>query len=81
MTGRMPQEGINPVELPVEVAHVWGWFLHLNAKRQPAISGVAPISELEISLFLANRGISLEGWELDAIEALDRVARDSVGAH
>lgn len=78
MTGRMPDEGINPVEFPESIQHVWGWFLTLNHKRPPAMAGVSPIPESEIGWFFRNRCICPDGWELDALAALDMVARDSV---
>ncbi len=41
------------------------------------MSGVAPLLESEIGWFFANRGITPELWELDAINALDRSAIES----
>lgn len=74
MTGRMPMEGINPEELPEEAAHVWLWFLQLNAKRPQAMSGISPISASEIYYFFCNRQITPEVWEVDALAALDNVS-------
>lgn len=77
MTGRMPDEGVNPVEFPSALADVWEWFLRLNRKRPAGMSSVAPIPESEIGWFFANRGITPEGWVLDAIDRLDVVAMAS----
>lgn len=73
MTGRMPAEGVNPVEFPAEVEHIWHWFLQLNAKRQQGMSGINPISESEIYYFFCNRHATPEAWEIDALAALDVV--------
>ena len=67
----MPEEGVNPVDLPAVVAHVWGWFLSLNGKRQQAMQGMNPITESEIGWFFLNRKINPELWEIEAIERLD----------
>lgn len=76
MTGKMPEEGINPVEIPPVSAHVWGWFLQLNAERQ---SGMAPspLTSQQVLAFFTLEGFMPEGWELLAIRSLDRVALDS----
>lgn len=75
----MPEEGINPVEFPEVGVQVWDWFIRLAAKRPQAISGISLISESQIGWFFRNRGITPEGWELEAIEALDRLALKSAG--
>jgi hypothetical protein len=72
--GVMPQEGINPANLPEAVEHVWHWFLQLNAKRPQGMCGICPIPESEIHFFFLNRQISPQMWEVDAIAALDAVA-------
>lgn len=67
-------EGVNPEEFPVEVEHIWMWFLQMNAKRPQAMSGVSPLLESEIHFFFRNRQIVPEAWEVDALAALDLVA-------
>ena len=74
MTGKLPEEGVNPVIFPESVGHVWGWFLELSNKRPPGMSGPSPIPESEIGWYFRNRHISPTLWELTAISALDRVA-------
>ncbi len=74
MTGRMPQEGINPIELPPEADHVWLWFLDLNAARQSGLNGGMPLSHAELVAFFWLERITPSGWELQALRALDRVA-------
>lgn len=74
MTGRMPIEGINPIEFPAEVEHLWMWFLQMNAKRPQAMNGISPLLESEIHFFFCNRQIVPEAWEVDALAALDHVA-------
>lgn len=79
MTGRMPEEGINPVEFPEVLAELWGWFLRLNAGRGGGF-GTQPITEQGIGWFFHNRGIRPQMWQLDALRLLDRVALDSSSA-
>lgn len=74
MTGSMPDEGVNPIDFPAEAAHVWHWFLQLNAKRPQGFSGASCIPESEVHYFFRNRHIAPEVWEVDAISALDGVA-------
>lgn len=78
MTGKMPDEGINPVESPDLLYDLWRWFLDLNASRQAGMGGVGPITYLELQAYSAVQGIRMEGWEIAAIRSLDRVALDSV---
>ncbi len=72
----MPEEGINPVELPPEMTVVWDWFLVLHSKRQPSIAGPSPILESEIGWFFHNRQIIPDGWELGVLTRLDDLARE-----
>lgn len=76
----MPEEGINPVDLPEVAWHVWEWFLQLSGSRQSGIAGPVPLSNLEILAFFQLEGVSPDGWELQAIRALDRVAMESAAA-
>lgn len=78
MTGKLPEDGINPVEFPESMNQVWIWFLSLSAKRPPAVSGISPIPESEIGWFFYNRGLEPEVWVLDAINDLDAVAISTV---
>lgn len=80
MTGKMPEDGINPVEFPESMDQVWTWFLRLCSKRPPAMAGISPIPESEIGWFFHNRGIEPEIWVLDAINELDAVAISIVTA-
>lgn len=75
----MPDEGINPVELPEIMAHVWGWFLILHRKRGREMGGPLPIAESEIGWFFRNRGLSPSLWEMDALTELDRIALEKDG--
>lgn len=70
----MPEEGINPEELPPVASHVWQWFLQLNASRQGGMSGPLPLSNTEILAFFQLEGLWPEPWELQALRALDGVA-------
>lgn len=77
MTGKMPAEGVNQTEFPETAQDVWHWFLTLNAKRQSGMGGQSPIAESEIGWFFRNRHITPQGWEFDALDALDRLAMES----
>ena len=78
MTGRMPPEGINPVEPPDILYDVWQWFLSLHQAR-PSGLAMSPISEEAIGWFFRNRHITPEGWQIEIIRALDSVAFESQG--
>lgn len=77
MTGRMPEEGVNPVDFPGVLYDIWHWFLRLNAKRGGGMEGPAPILESEIRAFFKNRRITPQTWQLDALQVLDSIARES----
>lgn len=74
MTGRMPEEGVNPVDFPESMGQIWIWFVSLSGKRPPAMAGQSPIPESEIGWFFRNRHIEPDLWVFDAISALDAVA-------
>lgn len=73
MTGRMPEEGINPVEFPDVLFDVWHWFCDLNASRQSGMSP-SPISYLDIDAYCRVMGLRMAAWEVSAIKAIDRIA-------
>lgn len=77
MTGRMPPEGVNPVEFPQAVSHLWQWFMQLSNARQPGM-GVSPITYPDLHAFFSLYGITPDGWELDAIRVLDGIALESM---
>lgn len=79
MTGRMPPEGINPVEFPEFLSELWGWFTRLNAGRGRGF-GMQPITEQEIGWFFHNRRIRPQLWQLDALRTLDLVSMESTKA-
>lgn len=79
MTGRMPEEGINPIELPPVAAHVWGWFLGISRGRQSAgMGGPQSLSSMEIHAYFQLEGFMPNSWELMAIRELDGVAMASM---
>lgn len=77
MTGRTQPEGINPIEFPEALAHLWQWFLQLNSARQPGM-GASPITYPDMQAFFSLYGIAPQGFELDAIRLLDSVALESM---
>lgn len=76
MTGRMPEEGVNPVEFPFLMWELWEWFKRLDAGRQAGLSGANRIAEDSIGWFFMNRGIKPQQWQLDAIYILDSLAME-----
>lgn len=77
MTGRMPEEGINPVEFPDVLHDLWYCFLDLNKARRKAFVGIEPISYLEIQAYCSLTGSRFDGWELSTLQELDTVALES----
>lgn len=79
MTGRMPEEGINPAEFPELLYDLWRSFLAMHSARGRGMSGMEPITHQGIQAYSALYGVRFEEWELAAIRALDVVALGSVG--
>lgn len=77
MTGRMPEEGINPVEFPDVLHDLWYCFLDLNRARRKALVGIESISYLEIQAYCALTGERFEAWELSTLQELDAIALES----
>jgi hypothetical protein len=75
MTGKTPPGLIGP-EMPIEAAHVWGWFIRLHNTRQSGM-GANAITETEIAAFFSNRGMTPLPWEVEALARLDAVAVDA----
>ena len=80
MTGRMPEEGVNPVEFPVMAQFVWAWFLDLHECRAQGMSGLARLTSLEMQAYFSLEGIVPMGWEVAAIRRLDRLVVQSLAA-
>lgn len=78
MTGKTPDQLVNPHTLPEQLAHLWGWYLQISASRNYGASGAPlPVPETEIGAFFRNRQIVPDGWEFDAIRQLDSAVLDS----
>lgn len=76
--GAIPQEGINPVEFPDELGHVWRWFLDLNASRQPSgMGGICAITYPDMLSYFSLRREHPTQWEMDLIKRLDGIALES----
>lgn len=71
-TGKRPAQ-LDVARLPVEVAHIWEYFLRLNAKRTCGVAAPNPLSEVEIEAWERRRRIRLDPFESDCIDALDEV--------
>lgn len=71
-TGRKPEELKGP-EFPELLRHVWSAFLALSNSRNPAFSGVSPITFEQIRAFIEVTGTPLGPKEVSAIKRLDNV--------
>ena len=76
MTGRMPEEGINPVEFPDVLYDLWNWFLDLHASRGAGM-GPSPITQLDLFAYSQLHQVRFEQWQLSAIRQLDGIALNS----
>lgn len=70
---RVPKELEDLVELPECMKEYWHWFLRLS-NRRPSGMGVSTIPYSEMLAFFELIGIVPEPYEIDVIEAFDRVA-------
>lgn len=61
--------------LPESLAYLWRWFLELRAVQRSGMNGLEPIDHADLRAWQENTGRSLSPWEVDAIIALDRLAR------
>lgn len=71
-TGKVPKE-LDSDRLPIEVAHIWGYFLQLNAKRTNGGMAPNPISDEQVLAWQVRRRIRLDPFESECIDALDEV--------
>lgn len=59
------------VPCPMEVKHIWEWFIDLDETRQVGM-GVNPICFTEIQAWSQLNRIDLKPFEVEAIRAIDR---------
>ena len=71
--GRVPKELENLVEMPDCMKDYWQWFLKLS-NRRPSGMGVSAISYYEMMAFFTLIGVNPDPYEIEIIEAFDRVA-------
>lgn len=50
------------------------WTVFKSLARQPAMGGLAAISQQEIQAWQSNHGVRLTPWELEMIEVFDAIA-------
>ena len=74
----VPEEEWGIPEFPIVLYDLWQWFLKLHGSRGSGL-GPAPITEESIGWFFHTRRIAPQGWQLDAIRMLDRIALESMG--
>jgi hypothetical protein len=58
-------------ECPLEVLHVWDWFVALNASRQIGMA-MNPISHSDIAAFAAGMDVEIRPWEWGLICRVDQ---------
>lgn len=71
-TGCTPEELKGP-DFPELLRNVWSAFLALSNSRNPAFSGVSPITFEQIRAFIEVTGTPLSPREVNAIKRLDTV--------
>lgn len=61
-------------ELPLVVAHVWGWFKELNEARERSPVGAppCPITWPALDAYFRLTRVNPRGWEISLLRALDR---------
>ncbi len=70
---RVPKELEDLVELPDCMREYWIWFIKLSNKR-PAGMGISAIPYSEMLAFFELMGITPEIYEIEVLEAFDRIA-------
>ena len=79
-TGIMPDELDGP-PMPPDAAHLWQWFLELNAGRTSNGFSMNGLSAMEIESWARMSQISMDPWEFRTLRALDgcymRIAAES----
>jgi hypothetical protein len=73
MTGRMPEEGVNPVEFPEQMTEVWGWFLGISGRRRRGGFGPELVAWESMESYFRLMRITPEPWQISVIDRLDRV--------
>ena len=71
--GRVPKELEDLVELPECMNEYWAWFLRLS-NRRPSGMGLSTIPYSEMQAFFELIGVVPEPYEIEVIEAFDRIA-------
>lgn len=70
---RTPKELEDLVELPECMQEYWIWFIKLSNKR-PSGMGISAIPYSEMLAFFELMGITPEIYEIEVLEAFDRIA-------
>lgn len=73
MTGKLPVELANCIELPESIRECWYWFLALNNTRVSGF-GMSPITYTEMSNYFNLLQIEPEPHEVEIIKLFDSVA-------
>ena len=70
---RTPKELEDLVELPECMQEYWMWFIKLS-NRRPSGMGISAIPYSEMLAFFELMGITPEIYEIEVLEAFDRIA-------
>lgn len=76
ITGEVPKELLNLVELPDIFRESWGWFIDLYNARSSGLTAANPISYTEIQAYFQLMQIEPEPWEISVIKQFDSIARE-----
>jgi hypothetical protein len=69
-TGTVPEQ-LLPVECPESVLYIWEYFSSMNDRRTFNEHGPNPITHEGVEAWARRRGIALERFEQDALDALE----------
>lgn len=71
ITGKTPQRLLDAVTLPDGLFQLWIDFLELHGSRTGTGFGPSRITFADIDAWQRIRGVSLNGWHIDAIRRAD----------
>ena len=78
-TGIMPPQ-LDLAPIPLELVHVWDYFLQLNANLTSGGGGANPISDEQIMAWERRHGFRLSPFEGECIDELDQVFLNSANS-
>jgi len=70
-SGSMPEQ-LWPVDCPDAVQYLWEYFCNMNARRTHGEHGPNPITDEGVEAWARRRGIVLQPFENEALDALEQ---------